>query len=112
MVIFDYSIIFKYFYDTIGFNHQCSPPEIKRNDFYSENDRYFGQFLDSCFDLHHLCPKYLVFHIIKYSKSCNKPIYQHEIQLVHNNKTLRITSSIVGTTKNQSDVIRTWRYWI
>ena len=44
------------------------------------------------------------------SKSCNKPIYQHEIQLVHNNKTLRITSSIVGTTKNQSDVIRTWRY--
>lgn len=45
-------------------NDQCSSPEIKRNDFYSENDRYFGQFLDSCFNTRVLCSKSLVLHVV------------------------------------------------
>ena len=82
---------------------QCYPPEIKQINFYSENDRYFGQFLrDTCFNVSTICSK------------CQKPLSQHQIILLHNGFQLTISSSTVGNSRHQNDVIRTWRWvlWI
>ena len=86
-------------------------PEIKQIDFYSANDRYFGDFLrDTCFNPRPVCSKWVSNEAVKRSPKCQKPLYQHTLCILHNGFALYVTASNVGTTKNQSDSIRVWRY--
>ena len=80
-------------------HNQCGLPEIKRIDFYSSNDRSFGQFLreNSC-STRTLCNR------------CQKPLLSHTLQILHNGISIAVTSANVGTAKQNSDVIRVWRY--
>ena len=92
---------------------QCFHPEIKQINFYSENDRYFGHFLrDTCYNSRSICTKFAFFSFYfsnSFSPKCQKPLYQHQIIILHNGFQLTISSSIVGNARHQSDVIRTWR---
>ena len=103
----------KYFYVIQLTNSQCFHPEIKQINFYSENDRYFGHFLrDTCYNSRSICMKFALFFLfpILSSPKCQKPLYQHQIIILHNGFQLTISSSIVGNARHQSDVIRTWRF--
>lgn len=94
-------------------NSQCFHPEIKQINFYSENDRYFGHFLrDTCYNSRSICMKFALFSFLPIlsSPKCQKPLYQHQIIILHNGFQLTISSSIVGNARHQSDVIRTWRF--
>ena len=78
---------------------QCGLPEIKRIDFYSSNDRSFGQFLrESSCNMRTLCTR------------CQKPLISHTLQILHNGISIAVTSANVGTAKQHSDVIRVWRF--
>ncbi|KAK8800903.1 hypothetical protein WA588_001734, partial [Blastocystis sp. NMH] len=78
---------------------QCALPEIKRIDFYSQNDRSFEQFLkESCFNTRSLCS----------NPKCLKPLNAHTLRLLHNGLCLSVTSANVGSVKQMSSVIRVW----
>lgn len=98
----------------VGFSHlvhlQCAPPEIKRIDFYSQNDRYFGSFLrDLCFNSRAVCAKQASADEVTRSSKCQKPLFLHTTCILHGGFCLHVTSSSVGTGRNTSASVRGWR---
>lgn len=93
-----------------SFHSQCAPPEIKRIDFYSQNDRYFGSFLrDLCFNSRAVCAKQASADEVMRSPKCQKPLFLHTTCILHGGFCLHVTSSSVGTGRNTSASVRGWR---
>lgn len=91
-------------------HNQCTQPEIKRIDFYSQNDRYFGNFLrDVCFNSRAVCTKQARACGVTTSPKCQKPLYMHTTCILHGGFCMHVTSSSVGTVRNVNDSVRGWR---